>query len=368
MSDSSYDFPTMSASQNAATLIMGPNQAGYLVQILLFGVFLQMLVSYALSGELGLHTRWAKVALLSSLVLNTVYSAICFQQAYVAGVSQDRTFDTLSNGDVWNLLPLLNGIISVVSEVFLAARAGALIQNRRVRLAFWAWIGALVVLVLVGSSFTCADGFLYTAGAEESDLIISYNGAQAMWMLSSAVADLSISLACAWSLRARIRGFNPETDTLLRHLSWIFLRTAAYTTILSLITAIILVTYGEYDLLSYLNNAFWTPGAALSALSLFTFSTATRRAVTNRLGSSGEMPGNVYINRAGISAAGGKVRSSIGPGIALQHLSGANAQPPVPLQITVQHQRSVHYEGPEDEDFSTKAGSKREKDARDFAV
>ncbi|GAA5907036.1 hypothetical protein JCM8208_004496 [Rhodotorula glutinis] len=295
------DMPTMSASQHAATLIMGPNQAGYLVQILLFGVFLQMLVSYALSGELGLHTRWAKVALLTSLALNIVYTAICFQQAYVAGVahslplclSQDRTFDTLSNGDVWNLLPLLNGLISSVSEVFLAARAGALIQDRRVRLAIWAWIGALVLLVLVGCSFTCADGFLYAAGAEEGDLVISYNGASAMWMLSSAVADLSISLACAWALRARIRGFNPETDTLLRHLSWIFLRTAAYTTILRLITAIIMIVYGEYDLLSYLNNAFWTPGAALSALSLFTFSTATRRAVTNRLGSSGEMPGNV---------------------------------------------------------------------------
>jgi len=78
------------------------------------------------------------------------------------------------------------------------------------------------------------------------------------------------------------------------------------------------------------------------------------------------MPGNVYINRAGIAAS--KVRSSIGPGIALQHLSGANAQPPVPLQITVQHQRSVHYEGPDDEEFSTKAGSEREKDPRDFAV
>lgn len=53
--------------------------------MVLFGVFLQMIVSYFLSGELGLHTRWAKAALLTSLALNLIYTAICFQQAYVAG-------------------------------------------------------------------------------------------------------------------------------------------------------------------------------------------------------------------------------------------------------------------------------------------
>lgn len=63
----------------------GPNQAGYLVQLLLFGVFLQMFFSYWRSGELAQHTRSARWALLASLVLNTLYTMLCFQQAYFAG-------------------------------------------------------------------------------------------------------------------------------------------------------------------------------------------------------------------------------------------------------------------------------------------
>lgn len=81
-------------------------------------------------------------------------------------------------------------------------------------------------------------------------------------------------------------------------------------------------------------------------------------------------PGSVYIRRPALGTGSGKVRSSVGPGIALQHLSrtGDAAPAPVPLQISVQHQSVVHYEGPDDEDVSTKGGLDSEKEARDFAV
>ncbi|BGP42888.1 hypothetical protein JCM10450v2_007006 [Rhodotorula kratochvilovae] len=364
------DYPTVATTQYAATVIMGPNQAGYLAQIMLFGVFIQMLFMYWRSGELATHARPARIALGASLLLNTVYTAICFQQAYVGAVGQDRTYDALANGDaIWNALPILNGLISVVAERYLAARAGALISSRRVRYVFWGWVGILIAVVLLGASVTTADGVL------ESDLLISYNAGSAIWMFGTAFADLSISLACAWALRSRIRGFNPETDTLLRKLTLIFVRTAAYTTVLSFIAAIILVATSDDDLLSFLNMAFWTPGAALSGLSLFTFSASSRRVINARLGHSGSgspeegISGSVYIRRPALGTGAGKVRSSAGPGIALQHLSSgvAAAQAPLPLQISVQHQSVVEYEGPEEEGLSVK-GDGLDKEARDFAV
>jgi len=85
-------------------------------------------------------------------------------------------------------------------------------------------------------------------------------------LFSSAATDLSISLACAWALRSRIRGFSPETDTLLRRLTFIFVRTAAYTTIASLLAAILFAVYKEDDLNAYIAYATWTPGVRPPAL------------------------------------------------------------------------------------------------------
>lgn len=134
-------------------------------------------------------------------------------------------------------------------------------------------MGCLISLVLIGSAVTCADGVFYYNGAEADELVIQYSTGNSIyfWFVSlpilfllpvltmirraSCVADVSISIACGWSLRARIAGFNPATDSLLRHLMSIAFRTAAYTAIFSLVSAILATVYNDSTLNSYI--VYW---------------------------------------------------------------------------------------------------------------
>lgn len=73
----------------------------------------------------------------------------------------------------------------------------------------------------------------------------------AVWLWSSAIADVSISVAAAYSLKSRIAGFNRETDSVLRTLIFIVLRTAAYTAIISIVVAAVESVYKDYQLQSF---------------------------------------------------------------------------------------------------------------------
>lgn len=99
----------------------------------------------------------------------------------------------------------------------------------------------------------------YLWGAEPSSLAVEYADASSLWLLSSAIADLSISVCCGWALYSRIAGFNETTDSLLRRLIWISVRTASYTTILSLAGAATNLAWGDDSLLSYVAIALWLP-------------------------------------------------------------------------------------------------------------
>lgn len=77
----------------------------------------------------------------------------------------------------------------------------------------------------------------------------------AVWLWSSALADVSISLAAAYSLKSRIAGFNRATDSLLRTLIFIVLRTAAYTAVISIVVATVESVYKDYQLQSFVTAA-----------------------------------------------------------------------------------------------------------------
>lgn len=84
---------------------------------------------------------------------------------------------------------------------------------------------------------------------------MDWTSSAAIWLWSSAVADVSISLAAAYSLKSRIVGFNRETDSLLRTLIFIVLRTAAYTAILSVVGAVVESVYKDHQLQSFVGDA-----------------------------------------------------------------------------------------------------------------
>uniref|UniRef100_A0A0K3CIE3 FGENESH: predicted gene_10.117 protein n=1 Tax=Rhodotorula toruloides TaxID=5286 RepID=A0A0K3CIE3_RHOTO len=338
----------MSAPQSLANIV--------LVQLILFGVYLSLFIVYAALGELKKHSRVGQAALTASCVLTTVHSSFVFYESYLTAVSQDRSSFVLENGDLtWNVLPMLIGIITAITEGFLAARAGQLIASRLIRFLFWGWLGVLIALVLIGSAVTCADGVLYYEGAEAADLVIQYSTGNSIYFWASCVADISVSAACAWSLRARIAGFNPTTDSLLRHLISIAFRTAAYTAVFSLVSAILATVYGDDTLNTWIVYCFWMFMPAAYGLSLFTFATSSKRAIEQRLGSSGS-----HGNVAGGTATKRRTtfKTSAVPGEAPIPLETIRLPRTQPLQIHVQHEQVVSVDHNEDR-ASSKGGSEK---------
>lgn len=116
-------------------------------------------------------------------------------------------------------------------------------------------MGCLIGLVIIGGAVTTADGVFYYEGSDGTDLAIPYNTGQSLYFWGSTVADISISIACAWSLRSRIAGFNARTDSLLRHLIVVAFRTAAYTAILSVVSAILSSMFKDDDPRSFITYA-----------------------------------------------------------------------------------------------------------------
>lgn len=57
----------------------------------------------------------------------------------------------------------------------------------------------------------------------------------AIYLSCLAACDLSITVALGVGLRSRIAGFSHQTDSILRQLIWLALRTAAYTTFLAIV-------------------------------------------------------------------------------------------------------------------------------------
>jgi type III secretory pathway component EscS len=66
-----------------------------------------------------------------------------------------------------------------------------------------------------------------------SKIQISFNNSVAIWLWTGAFVDVAISISLLITLKQRIGGLNESTDSLLRKLIVISLRTAAYTSVLA---------------------------------------------------------------------------------------------------------------------------------------
>lgn len=202
---------------------------------------------------------------------------------------------------------------------------------------------------------------------------MNYFAAEAMWLWSSAAADVLISIALSISLHKRIRGFNPTLDGVLRHLIIVGLRTAAYTAVTSIVGAAVSTAFAVSDnyLTATAGFAFWVVLPALHAISLFT-TLSTRRTFANALGANGGVvskvardpespidlrPASAFLNNMPIRADdddenGQKSMSqtsSNGGGLGV----GGRGRRNVPLVVRVDQEREVTYDirSSSDEDF-----------------
>ncbi|GAA5858329.1 hypothetical protein JCM8547_004653 [Rhodosporidiobolus lusitaniae] len=233
-----------------------------------------------------LPRKQSKHVLYALFILNFVYSALVFEEAFGLAVRQDRTIARIIEASYqWNLLPLISGWTSALVQVSLMLRAGRFISNVTCRWVFYVWIALLVTCVLFFSTFTSALGFLFNTKGGEAVLFFDFNRAVAIWLSCAAGCDISISLALAYSLRARIAGFNIRTDGLLKKLVWIGLRTALTTTVLSVAGAVVAAVWQDGDYATTdLNLAFWLPSLPVYCLSFFSTLSSSCRAIITTIG------------------------------------------------------------------------------------
>lgn len=192
-------------------------------------------------------------------------------------VSQKRSSDELFNGPPQsNILPFLSGTTAAVCQSFLAVRAASVrsllarfffrpvrdlilllshdvllcdillqfMHKRAQRYVFLGGAGLLTLAGLAGSLLFSVTGFeLSKTGASFADYHVcqaQVEGVQRrketeltprrihrIWLWTSAVDDLLISLALAYTLHRRIAHFNEVTDSLLKRLIISSLQTAA---------------------------------------------------------------------------------------------------------------------------------------------
>ncbi|GAA5821191.1 hypothetical protein JCM3770_005244, partial [Rhodotorula araucariae] len=256
MAAPTYDVPAYVARQDVTTAILVPYVTGLVVQVLLIGVWLGLFASYA-QHDLVKHARAVKAVSWVVFALVLCCLGVACEEIVDTAVSQNRTANALLEGPPQsNVLPILTGLTGAVCQAFLMVRAAALAPSRTTRWAFYAVTGAAILLALTGAALFSAAGFYIST---HEAFAINYSTAEAIWLWSSASADLLISLALAYTLQKRIAGFNARTDGVLRRLSVVALQTAAYTSIISIAGAAVATAFeGSDDFhTSAVGFAFW---------------------------------------------------------------------------------------------------------------
>ncbi|GAA6040971.1 hypothetical protein JCM8097_000517 [Rhodosporidiobolus ruineniae] len=295
--------------------LIGPYIAGYLAALYLAGAFTHQCVNYWLNGDLRtLPRRQSKHVLVALFCLNVVYSAFIFEEAYGLAVRQNRTIAAIIAGTYqWNILPLIGGWTGALTEASLTMRAAGFMTNRIAKIAFYTWMSLLILNICGWATLTSANGFILNVrGGTYNIPGINFNQAVACWMSCAAAADLSISLALAWSLRTRIAGFNRKSDSLLKQLIWVALRTALYTTVITIAGAVVSARFTDSELeTTDLNLAFWLPLPPLYGMSFFSTLSSTRRAFATTLNADVPTAARVPLSLSGArhgAGGGGGVR------------------------------------------------------------
>ncbi|BGO89080.1 hypothetical protein NBRC10512_003825 [Rhodotorula toruloides] len=279
------DVPSTIATQSVATSILTPYLTGLTTQVLLIGVYLALFGRF-IREDFGLHTTKVRVVGWVVLFLIVCCLGMAYEELVDTGISQQRTSEELFAGPAQsNVLPFLSGLVAAVCQSFLMFRSALLISSRPIRYGFVAVTTSVILLALAGASLFSGVGFLIVNGREGP---VGYFTAEAMWLWSSAAADILVSIALAVTLHRRIAGFNQQTDSLLRRLIVVALQTAAYTSIISLAGAVIATAF-EKDTayqVATITQPFWLPLPPLHGISLYT-TLSTRRTIAASLGAPG---------------------------------------------------------------------------------
>ncbi|BGP44326.1 hypothetical protein JCM10450v2_000137 [Rhodotorula kratochvilovae] len=289
MSDAYADELMLEAPPHLANTLIGPMAMGYIFEILFYGAFCTLFVTYCVSGEFKrLPGRANKITLGTLFFLITVCSAITLDALWKLAVQQDRRINSIVAGPAESCsLTLLGGLIGALTQAALARRAGVFIENRKIRWTFYTCLALLIVVSVFGSLAATVIGFIWAIQQPDFYNTLDWSTCVAVWLWTSAVADCVICIALAWSLRRRVAGFNSRTDSLLKRLAWYSVRSASYTAIVAVGGAIAGSIYRDSVIeWSNLTVAFWAPMPPLYGIAFFTTTSSSRRAIEDAFGGS----------------------------------------------------------------------------------
>ncbi|GAA5938961.1 DUF6534 domain-containing protein [Sporobolomyces koalae] len=251
--------------------LLGPQTAGWQVSFVIYGVYLTLHTKYLLSDAYGRLARQVKVVIWIVFLLVTLYEALAFIDNFHYMVIVHRSPEQIILG--WwvdFIVSLLAGSVALVVQTFLTIRASVLIRASWMQYCFLCAMGVAILTSFTGAILTTATSFMYYNNTIGS-ISIDFNQTVAIWLWASLAVDVAISVSLFVTLKQRIGGFNKTTDSLLRKLIVISLRTAAYTSVLAVAGAIVSLVFKDSNpAFALLHFAFWTPLPPCYAVSLYT--------------------------------------------------------------------------------------------------
>ncbi|BGO92252.1 hypothetical protein NBRC10512_001202 [Rhodotorula toruloides] len=302
------------SEQREIIALLLPQAIGSQVSLLFFGVYIVLHWNYVSNELYPRLSTSVKTTLWAVFLCTTAFELVQAADTLYWMVTANRTVEHIFNGVALDsVIPLVAACVGVPVQCLLAIRAGALLRTRWIRWAFWSVVGVGIVTAFAGAVLMCATFMMYVVGTIENIAPLTYNNAASIWLWTSAFVDLAISICLTITLSRRIQGFNDSTDSLLRKLIKVSLKTAAYTALLAVGGAIVASATNDNDVnAAYAHFAFWFPLPPCYALSLYTTLT-TRKTVQQ------------HLSRAfGAAADPNSHRTSVPPRVALD-LSALNS-------------------------------------------
>ncbi|GAA5997206.1 hypothetical protein JCM5350_004169 [Sporobolomyces pararoseus] len=261
-------------------LLLAPQTVAWQLSFFLFGIYLALLFNTVRDPIFSKFARAVKIVNWLVFALVLIYNILAFVNNLHWMLAIERTPIQILNG--WPLdfvFPTSAGLCGLAAQIFLSFRASVLIRSPLTRISFLGVVIALSILSFASSiAVTVLAFILYNHGSSG----FSYNNAVSLWLISSAIVDVSISVALTITLRQRV-GMVKEVDSLLRRLMIVGLQSACYTAIPAVAGAVVSIVWRDVTSpFSLLHFAFWMPLPCCYGISLYT-TIATRKIIDNHI-------------------------------------------------------------------------------------
>ncbi|KAM0746742.1 hypothetical protein T439DRAFT_329443 [Meredithblackwellia eburnea MCA 4105] len=321
-----YDtYTNPGAAQSVASALIGPPIAGWMTHVFLFGLVANQAFDYLYGPLYRTDSQRTKITFWTLIVLELASAGVCFAE----GTQQQRDTNTL----LLAVTPLdsipffFAGIIAFIVQLCLAERASKffITRSKSIRWLFLATVIFFSSIGLIASVFLASFYALFSADPNNPIVLAPYtfNLVNSVWTFSSAIVDVVITVSLILVLKGEMKGFNLQTDDLMKQIIRLSMETGCTTSFTALLSAILAVAFPKREIWSInICLVFSYPLPPLYVLSYIVTLNARGEKLASRRGSSVSGPSGM---RRGSGFTSGAQFSSV-PGSlqGLPPLSGKN--------------------------------------------